>query len=191
MTLEQLYAEHCGRNTAIAPHLPRLRALATGCELAVEFGVKKGASTTALLLGAAKVFSVDLVETKQARALQQIAGARWTYQIADSRQIEIPEPDLILFDSLHTFAQVASELAAHGMKARRYLVFHDVTTFGEIGALDETGRQSWTYVPGKGSCPFEYLGIRPAIDLFQCEHPEWRTYMRYFDSHGLLVLRRD
>lgn len=188
-TIESLYERYRAGRTAIAPHLPRLRQLATGLELAVEFGVKQGASSTALLLGAQRVISLDVVETPHARALERIAGGRWTYLIQDSRRAALPPADLLFIDSLHEYNQVRDELAAHAHKILKYLVFHDVTTFGEIAAVGETGRQAWSYTPGQ-SVPLEHQGIRPAIDQFQVEHPEWRIAARYVDSHGLLVLER-
>jgi hypothetical protein len=93
-------------------------------------------------------------------------------------------------DSLHTYEQVRAE-AVHADRARRYLVFHDVSTFGEVGAVGETGRQSWTYVAGRGSVPMQHRGIRPAIDELMIRDPSWRIIERRVESHGLLVLARD
>lgn len=189
MNLGDIYRRHVAGSTAIAPHLPRLRELAAQCESAVEFGVKKGASSSALLLGVNFLTSFDIAETPEARELQKIVGARWDYRIEDSRKASIPECDLMFVDSDHTYGQVKAE-CAHADKARRFIVFHDVTTFGEVGAVGETGRQSWTYVPDGGSCPKEHLGIRPAIDELMIRDPSWRIIERRTESHGLLVLER-
>jgi hypothetical protein len=161
-----------------------------GLDTVVEFGVKRGASSSALLLGAKRVISFDVIPTSEARALKEIAGERWDYRIEDSRGADIPDCDMMFVDSLHTYEQVRAELA-HADKARRYLVFHDVSTFGEVGALGETGRQSWTYVAGRGSVPVGHWGIRPAIDELMIRDPSWRIVERRVESHGLLVLARD
>jgi hypothetical protein len=187
--IEAVYQKHLARKTAITAHLPRLRALAEGLDLAVEFGVKRGASSSALLLGAARVVSFDVVETPQARELQRIAGARWDYRLEDSRSAAVPECDLLFVDSLHTYAQVRAELEAHADKARRWLVFHDVITFGVIGADGETGQHLWQYRQGE-SVPPHALGIRPAIDELMIRDGSWRIVASYPDSHGLLVLER-
>lgn len=189
MTLEELYAKHCQSGTAIAAHLPRLRQLATGCELAVEFGVKRGGSSTALLLGAARVLSFDVLETASARQLEELVGERWTYRLEDSRRAHIPPCDLLFIDSLHTYEQVRAELDRHADQVQRWLVFHDVTTFGEVGAVGETGRQAWQYTPGK-TVPANCYGIRPAIDGLMIRDPSWHIHSRVVDSHGLLVLER-
>ena len=48
--VEALYNGHCqSQRHATAPHLPRLRQYATGCDLAIEFGTRHGASASALL----------------------------------------------------------------------------------------------------------------------------------------------
>lgn len=189
MTIEDVYAQHCQGRTAMAPHLPRLRSLATGYELAVEFGVKHGASSAALLLGASHVISFDVVETPQARQLQALAGDRWEYRIQDSRRAFVPECQLLFIDSLHTYAQVSDELEAHAHKVKRYLVFHDSLTFGSIGAKGESGEQLWTYQRGV-SVPLEALGIRPAIDELMVRDPSWHIVAHDVTSHGLLILER-
>jgi hypothetical protein len=170
-------------------HLPRVRALADGLAIAVEFGVKRGASSAALLLGATRVVSYDIVETPQARVLQRLAGSRWEYRLEDSRTAAIPACDLLLVDSLHTYAQVQSELCQHAAKVRRWLVFHDTITFGSIGAHGETGQHLWRYVQGQ-SVPMAAMGIRPAIDELMIRDPSWMIRAHHVDSHGLLVLER-
>jgi hypothetical protein len=186
--LEGLYRGHTQRATAITPHLSRLRQWAAGCALAVEFGVRDGASTTALLLGAQHVISYDLVATPAARRLQIVAGDRWDYRLEDSRTATMPGCDLLFLDSLHSYAQVRAELT-HAPQVRKYLVFHDTITFGSIAADGETGRQAWMYVPGT-PVPPEHLGIRPAIDDLMLTDRAWRLAAHYTDSHGLLVLER-
>jgi hypothetical protein len=190
-TVEEIYAVHCKQKTAITAHLPRLRELAHGAEVAVEFGVKRGASSSAILLGAKLLISYDVAATPEAQELKVAAGERWSYRIADSRAATIPPCGLMFVDSLHTYDQVRAELAHSAMVwSGGYLVFHDVTTFGEVGALGESGCQSWTYRSAGGSVPLEHRGIRPAIDELMIRDPTWRIIERRVESHGLLVLQR-
>jgi len=186
--LEAIYQAHLRGGSAMALHLPRIRAMTNGLDVAVEFGVKRGASSSALLLAAARVVSYDVIETRQARELLRVAPS-WEYRIEDSRRADVPSCDLLLIDSLHTYAQVKAELEAHADNVRRWLVFHDVITFGVIGADGETGAHLWTYQRGQ-SVPPEALGIRPAIDELMIRDPSWRVAASYTDSHGLLVLER-
>jgi hypothetical protein len=170
----------------MALHLPKLRELAARCPTAVEFGVKGGGSSSALLLGAERVTSFDLVETAEARELEAVAGDRWDYRIEDSRTAEPFPCGMILIDSLHTYAQVSAELERWSDFTGR-IAFHDTLTFGSVGADGETGRHSWMYVPGQ-SVPLEHLGIRPAIDELMIREPSWRVVYSTPESHGLLVL---
>lgn len=188
-SVETFYQQACQTASASAYHLPRLREFAGGCDLAIEFGVKKGASSAALLMGAQRVIGYDLVETKEARRLQGIAGPRYSYRIEDSCLAPVEPCDLLFLDSLHTYGQVQAELRRHAAAVRRLLVFHDVLTFGSIGADGETGHQCWTYQRGQ-SVPFQALGIRPAIDELMIEDASWRIVYSSAVSHGLLVLER-
>lgn len=189
-SIDAVYVRHCAGKTAIAPHLPRLRALADGLDVAVEFGVKRGASSSALLLGARRVVSFDVVATPEARELEAAAGGRWDYRIEDSRAADVPEAGMIFVDSLHDYEQCHAELFNHGNKAQRYIACHDTFTFWEVGANGETGRKKWDYVAGRGSVPLDCLGVGQAILEFLAANPHWRVAASYPDSHGLLVLAR-
>lgn len=189
LDLETIYIGHYTAGTAISPHLPRLRSLATGLRLAVEFGVKRGASSSALLLGAEHVISYDIAETREARELERVAGPRWEYRIGDSRKAPPVACDLLFIDSLHTYEQMKAELERHASHVQRYLAFHDTITFGTVGARGESGEQAWQYRKGQ-SVPLEFLGIRHAIDELQMRDPSWRIAAAFPDSHGLLVLER-
>ncbi|HET9270558.1 MAG TPA: hypothetical protein VFO31_20415 [Vicinamibacterales bacterium] len=187
--LQAHYAAACAKPTAIQPHLPRLRDLAAGCDLVVEFGVKKAASSSALLLGAERVISYDLVPTPEARLLHAATRDRWDYRIGDSRYAPVTDCELLFVDSLHTYEQCRDELARHADAVSQFLVFHDTITFGSIGAQGESGQHRWIYTPGT-PCPAAALGIRPAIDELMIRDPSWRIRAHYTDSHGLLVLER-
>lgn len=187
--LEAHYSAACSKASAIQPHLPRLRSLATGCEVAIEFGVKRAASSSALLLGAARVISYDVVETKEAVRLAAAVPHRWTYRIQSSLVAPVLTCDLLFIDSLHTYEQCAAELVRHANAVERWLIFHDTITFGSIGAQGESGQWRWIYTPGQ-PVPHEALGIRPAIDQLMIRDPSWRIHAHYTNSHGLLVLER-
>ena len=186
--LEHIFQRHVVAGTAISAHLPRLRELADGLDTVVEFGVKRGASSAALLLGAKRVISYDIAQTREASELKLLVGERWDYRIGDSRAADFEAADMLFVDSQHDFGQVNAELA-HADRVRRYVVCHDTITFGSVGAKGETGEQAWQYVKGQ-SVPMTALGIRLAIDMLQIRDPSWRIKAHYPDSHGLLVLER-
>lgn len=191
-TLEALYDRHCAssRTGSIAPHLPRLRQLASGLTTVIEFGVRRGASSTALLLGADQVTSYDVQRTREACELAALVP-RWTYRIQSSLKAPAQECDLLFIDSLHTYTQCSAELRRHAGIVRRLLVFHDTITFGVVGASGESGQQSWNYSQHVGqSVPPAHLGIRPAIDDLMVGDASWHIMEHSPLSHGLLILER-
>ena len=190
MGLETLYQQHCQSSRhSTASHLLRLREYATGCDLAIEFGTRHGASASALLLGARRVISYDLVRSDHLAALQRAAGSRWTFSQQDSRAAPVIACDLLFIDSLHTYVQLATELLCHADAVTRWLIFHDTMTFGSIGADGESGCPSFQLTRGV-QIPREHYGIRLAIDELQIRDPSWRIHAHYPESHGLLVLKR-
>jgi len=167
--------------------LKRLRALASECDDVVEFGVKKGVTSIALLLGArGTVYSYDIVTNKSVRFIQKFMGKKWRFMLQSSLRANIPECDMIFFDSLHTYTQLRRELAKHADKAKKYLVFHDTITFGIQGADGESGE----YLPGWEAGVFspEVHGIRLAIDEFMIYNRRWRIKFHSPHSNGLLCL---
>jgi hypothetical protein len=63
----------------------------------------------------------------------------------------------------------------HANKVRKYLIFHDTTTFGEFG---ETFK-----VPNT-------VGIWPAIEEFMLENKEWKIEERLTNNNGLTILKK-
>jgi len=189
-SIEEFFqSELTHQERAITGHLETLRLLASRVSIVCEFGVKRGASSAALLLGADEVYSYDIKETKEARRLEALACGRWHYMVANSLDVMIPACDLLFIDSLHTFAQCDAELRRHATRVLRFLVFHDSMTFGVIGADGETGHPLWTQAQGQ-AVPSGAWGIRPAIDNLMIREPWWRIVRHDYHSHGLLVVER-
>lgn len=188
--IEDLFRSHCEQEGSTNPHLHELRNLAADCDVVVELGTKHGRSASAFLAANCEVWSIDLVESARARRLEELAGGRFHFIVGDSRNVVIPECDLLFVDSLHTHAQVAAELEVHAGSVRRRLVFHDTITFGSVGADGETGQPSWFPMKTGDSVPPEHLGIRPAIDDLMIRDRSWSIAAHHVHSHGLLVLER-
>lgn len=172
MTLEDFYQRELQRTALqITCHLPKLRQLATGLHRVTEFGVRGGASTSALLLGAESVVSYDIRETSRARELEAIAGPRWSYRLQDSKVAPVEPCDLLFIDSLHTCDQCDAELRRHAGSVRERIVFHDTVSWGERG---EKGQP----------------GINQAIDAFLARDLGWTVEYSTPDGGGLLVVVR-
>ena len=184
-TLFDRYARVCRGPNDISEHLPVLRDFASRCERIVEFGVRGGNSTTALLYGLYdhlayssgcrphSLRSFDLNDCPEAAKLERAGDdVDFTFSIADSRKTPPLACDLLFIDTLHTEAQLAAELSRHAGGVRRWILLHDTKTFGDVG--EDGGPGLW-----------------PAIVSFIANaDARWRIAERLTNQNGLTVLER-
>lgn len=174
MNFEKEYMDACLRVTDIHEHLPVLSKLTEECSHVTELGVGWAQSTRAFLRHDIELHSYEfkpLPGIEDFFAEAKNSGRNVTLHVADTRQVEIAETDMMLVDSLHIYEQVQEELRLHADKVKKYIVFHDTTSFefqGEFG-----GR-----------------GIWPAIEEFLDSHSEWQMVERRYNNNGLTVLKR-
>jgi hypothetical protein len=136
-------------------------------------GTRTGVSTTALLFAQPeKLVCYDLVKQPQVDRLGALAGrTQFVFVQADVRRVEIEETDLLFIDTWHVYDQLKEELRLHAGRARRYLVLHDTTTFGERGEAEG------------------HRGIWPAVEELLAEGA-FRLKQRFENNNGLTVLER-
>lgn len=165
-------------------HLPLLRSLAEECRRVTEFGVREGVGSTVAFLAAQPESLVSWDLQPYSIVSQRIADLIWRsgktyFQPRVGNTLEIPpieETDLLFIDTLHTCRQLLAELERHADPRRdpvkKYLVFHDTETFGDVGE--------------DGSRP----GLRAAIRHFQKNHafPLWKLAEDRTNCNGLVVL---
>ncbi len=162
------------RPSDINEHLPRLWALAEECRHVTEMGTRTGVSTRAFMYAEpATLMCYDIQHFPTVEeVLMPIRGSTdLRFITADTLKIEIEETDLLFIDTLHTYAQLKKELELHGNKVRKYLVFHDTETFGEVG---EDGRAP---------------GLNAAIYEFFDKNPRWVSIEKHRNNNGLTILR--
>lgn len=182
---DSLYEKTAKVPSDINEHFPLLKALATGCDTIVELGMRWARGSTLAFLAAQpkKLISWDLdpecVLSPKVLDLTRIAGAtKFNPRVGDSLDIPPERADLVFFDTLHTRKQLLAELMRHAdptaRLARKYLVFHDTSTFGRTGE--------------DGSVP----GIYAAIRHFQRNEsfPLWEV-MLLAEVKGLSDVERD
>jgi hypothetical protein len=177
-TLQDLYYQALVTHSYIREHLEILYELARGCDHVTEMGTCQGWSTRAFLYAQPRVLvCYDLVRQPEVDMLEAAARAagrpQFVFHQEDVRQVEIEETDLLFIDTRHDYEQMERELALHGNKARRYLVFHDTFSSREIG---ET--------PG-------HRGIWPAIEEFMDDNPQWLQSLRPTANEDLTILARE
>jgi len=76
-----------------------------------------------------------------------------------------------MIDTWHTHDQLKEELELHHTKARKFILFHDMGSFGFKG---EDGGE----------------GMIPALGAFLRNHPEWIIHEHNVKCNGLTVIRR-
>lgn len=174
-SLQQAYNWCKNTSSDINELIPLLRHYARNCEHITELGTRYCVSTYGFLAGLPKKFiSYDIVKPWNLSIAENIAknnNIDFEFRLQDTRQAQLEETDLIFFDTLHEYQQVKTELELHADKSRKYLLFHDTTSFAEIG---EAGG----------------VGIWPAIQEFIDQHPEWQLRERFTHCNGLTVLER-
>lgn len=184
---EQTYERLCKLPSDINEHLPTLRRLAEKCEHVTEMGMRGGISTCALLAAQPKTLvSWDInprsvLASEAAKELWLMAGkTSFQPRVGNTLEIFIEPTDMLFIDTLHTAKQLQGELRRHVLwykfeslqRVRKYLVFHDTSTFG---------------FEGEDGGP----GLRSAIDWFQKNaFPLWHVVEDHLNNNGLLVMER-
>lgn len=175
MDFEAEYQSACSRGTDIHEHLPTLSRLTSECSHVIEMGICTGQSTRAFLRHDVEYIGYDIhlqpgITDYFEDALK--SGRRVRYHVADTKTFTIQETDLLFIDTAHNYDQLKEELRLHAHMVKKYIVFHDTTTFEH---RDENGAGP---------------GLWPAIQEFLDAHSEWGIKERYTNNNGLTVLRR-
>ena len=153
-----MYLDLLVAKTDISEHLPTLRLLSSLCDHVVEFGVRSGVSTAAIISSGTPSTHYDIAPQPYEFPYGH------TFIQASTLEIEIPEVDMLFIDSEHSYNQLKQELALHAHKVRKFLVFHDTTTFADA--------------------------LLPAIDEFLKENTKWYVLAQYLNNNGLTILSK-
>lgn len=177
MDLEEKFQYLLNAGTDISDALPHLRRFATGCSHITEFGIRSAVSTTALLAAQPDtLISYDIgLDLKMLHDLERVKGrTNFQYHQGDTTLIHIEPTDFLLIDTLHTYEQLAAELARHRDKVRQYLAFHDTAGFRFV---DEVQTNT------------EKKGLWPAIvEFMDSEH--WELCFELPSGFGCTIFHR-
>lgn len=154
-----MYIEAQLANTDISEHLPTLRLLASLCDQVVEFGVRSGVSTAAIISSGTPSIHYDILPQPYEFPYGH------TFIQASTLEIEIPTVDMLFIDSEHSYVQLSQELKLHAHKVRRFIAFHDTTTYADA--------------------------LIPAINEFLKANSRWFVLAQYLNNNGLTVISRD
>jgi len=177
-TISRMYNEKCRASSDINEHLPTLFKYAKDCSSIAEFGVRSVVSSWAFANARPdRLTCVDIVRAPEVDKFIEICkreGQTVDFILGSTLDIEIPEVDMLFIDTLHDYEQLKSELARHHSKVHKYILMHDIVSFGHNDESNPNGR-----------------GLVPAINEFVESHKdEWRFKEIFTNNNGLCVLSR-
>ena len=172
---EKYYIQSCRIPSDINENLPVLRKYADDCNHVTEMGTRTGVSTWALVSSKANtivLYDKDIrvggwLEPHFLCARELSKDITFHCVSTVDPRVDIEETDLLFIDTYHYYDHLKKELAMHGMKARKYLVFHDTAH------------------------PIFTKELNPAIDEFMEEHTGvWVDQEIKENCNGLRVIKR-
>jgi len=151
----------------MAPHIATLGRHASEAHAIVEWGVRGGVSTWAMLDAMpadGRLWSVDIIDCV---VPPRVSGdPRWTFLVGDDLdpaiQSQLPDAcDLVFIDTSHTYEQTAGELAYALTLHPGRIVMHDYVMPPVAQAADEfCAREGWRVVHNE--LPFGLATLEPA-----------------------------
>ena len=191
VNLEEKVNELYQTPSDINEHIPTILRYGQEVDHITEMGVRWVVSTYAWLACAPKkLISYDLFNPSHWGAditpvedTAKAHGLDFEFRQADVLKTEIDETDLLFIDTWHTYDQLQAELKMHAGKVRKYIVFHDTTSF-EFKDEPLHHENSW----GKETSG---KGIWPAIEEFLEENKEeWKMKERFMNNNGFTIIER-
>jgi hypothetical protein len=189
--LEQLVNTIHNTPSDINEHIPTIIKYGSECETITEMGVRGIVSTWGWLACSPKWLKCyDLHNpSRWGGDIQSVYdtanayGIQFMFEEKDILKIEIEETDLLFIDTWHAYDQMKKELELHSNKVKKYICFHDTTSYEfideNIGHENAWGKQS----SGKG--------IWPAIEEFLEENKDqWILKERFKNNNGFTIIER-
>ncbi len=191
--LEKKVNELHRKPSDINEHIPTIIRYGQECNHITEMGVRGILSTWGWLASnpQEKLICYDLHNpSKWGGDIQSIYDTAEAYGInfefveADVLEIEIEETDLLFIDTWHHYNQLKAELARHSHKARKYICFHDTTSYEYRSEVIESenafdGDLDWD------------KGLWNAVTEFLEENKDtWKLKERYTNNNGFTIIER-
>jgi hypothetical protein len=174
----------------INEHFPAIIEYGSKCDHITEMGVRGIISTWGWLSSSPKkLISYDIQDPSTWNSPLQdvydtaeIYGIEFNFHLANVLEVEIDETDLLFLDTWHSYKQLKAELTLHANKAKKYICFHDTTSYANH---DETSYEMWG-----DEWKAEGIGIWKAIEEFLETHPEWILEKRFINNNGFTIIKR-
>ena len=174
----------------INEHFPAILKYGSECNHITEMGVRGINSTWGWLASNPKKLVLYDIQDPSTFGgqLQDVSdtanhiGTEFEFHLANVLDIEIEETDLLFIDTWHAYKQLSAELKLHSSKVRKYICFHDTTSYATV---DENSYESWG-----NEWKSEGIGIWKAIEEFLENNLDWELEHRFTNNNGFTIIRR-
>jgi len=191
--LEQKINQLCQTPSDINEHIPTIIKYGQECDHITEMGVRDILSTWGWLASAPKqkLISYDLYnpsrwggDIQSVYDTAEAYGLNFEFVEASVLDIEIEETDLLFIDTWHHYNQLKAELERHSHKAKKYICFHDTTSYehksepttSENAFVDEL---NWN------------KGLWDAVTEFLEKNKDtWKLKERFTNNNGFTIIER-
>jgi hypothetical protein len=200
--VQDKFKELCNTPSDINEHLMTLAKYAKQCESILELGVRGCVSSWAFLLGLLlnekSKKQLIMNDITPCNILELIIAAsslnvRTEYHWCNDLDLKYEDRsiDMVFIDTWHVYGQLKRELAKFGPIAKKFIAMHDTTVDEIYGETIRCGMNAEIQSRESG-IPIEEInkGIRPAVDEFLRDNPNWILEERFTHCNGLTVLRR-
>ena len=166
----------------INEHFPAIIEYGNQCEHITEMGVRGIVSTWGwLACSPQKLISYDVYNPSRwggnindVYDTAKAYGINFEFNEKNVLEIEIEKTDLLFLDTYHVYDQLKKELDLHSNKVKKYICFHDTTSYAING---EDGKQG--------------TGIWKAIEEFLDENKDkWVLKKRFENNNGFTIIKR-
>ena len=177
----------------INEHFPAILKYGSECNHITEMGVRGICSTWGWLACLPKegLYTYDLHDPSTwGGDLQSVKDTAAFYNIkfefteANVLNIDIEPTDLLFLDTWHVYDQLKAELDRHHKQVKKYICFHDTTSFAHHGVATTSHHEfHGELTPGKG--------LWDAVTEFLDEHSdEWELVERFTNNNGFTIIKR-
>jgi hypothetical protein len=189
-------------NSNINEHLNTLCEYAKKCDSVFETGFRGYVSSWALLYGLLqssstnpkRLFVNDITICNIYSLIEETKhlDIDITYEWKNNLLLEMKNNyDLTFIDTWHVYGQLKRELEKFSKITNKYIIMHDTTVDEIHGESIRLGLDVITQSKESGF-PIEEItkGLRPAIEEFLQNNPEWYMAERFTNNNGLTILAK-
>jgi hypothetical protein len=194
--LEELIPNLHQTQSDINEHIPTIVKYGQECDYITEMGVRGILSTWGWLASAPKkLISYDLEDPstwsgniQDVYDTAEAYGLDFTFIKADVLKIEIEETDLLFLDTLHVHNQLKSELKLHSNKVRKYICFHDTTSYESKDEVSIEHQPDYSGILDEVS---QKTGLWSVVEEFLDQNKDtWVLKERFTNNNGFTIIER-